>query len=107
MITNEQINKFIKFCEENPTEEGQKEKIQKRDKIVLKEKKIDDEKIKKIKENMEKYKFTCYPSVNKFTGECEGDTFEEALEDAQAVSDMNYGFPVLEEDLKLIEEDKE
>ena len=52
---------------------------------------------------MKKYKFTCYPSVDSFSGECEGDTIEEAIEDAQAISDVNYGFTVVESDLEEIE----
>lgn len=51
---------------------------------------------------MTKYKFKCYPSVESFEGECEGETKEEALEDAQSTSDMNYGFIVLEGDLEKI-----
>ena len=51
-----------------------------------------------------RYKFTCYPSVEEFSGECEGETIEEAIEDAQCTSDMNYGFIVLEKDLKEVEE---
>lgn len=55
---------------------------------------------------MTKYKFTCYPSVEEFSGECEGDTIEEALEDAQTISNNNYGFIVDIDDLDEIEEEK-
>ena len=54
-----------------------------------------------------KYKFTCYPSVESFSGECEGETIEEALEEAQSISNVNYGFPVLETDLEEIEDEEE
>ena len=55
---------------------------------------------------MIKYKFTCYPSVDEFSGECEGETIEEALQDAQATSNCNYGFIVMESDLEVIKEDE-
>ena len=51
---------------------------------------------------MTKYRFICYPSVDEFSGECEGETIEEAIKDAQSISDVNYGFIVMAEDLEEI-----
>jgi len=53
---------------------------------------------------MTKYAFTCYPSVDNFSGEVEADTKEEALAEAQEQSNNNYGFVVLDSDLTEVVE---
>ena len=53
-----------------------------------------------------KFKATCYPSVNEFDcGEVEADNIKDAKREFQAISDVNYGFLVLDEDIEEIEED--
>ena len=53
---------------------------------------------------MKKYKATCYPSVESFDcGECEADSLEEAKDIFQDRSNANYGFLVLDEDIKEVE----
>lgn len=55
---------------------------------------------------MKKYRAVCYPSVEEFDcGEVEANSIEEAQEEFQGISDMNYGFIVILEDIKEVEDD--
>ena len=55
---------------------------------------------------MKKYSAICYPSVDEFDcGEVEANSLEEAKEMLQDISDMNYGFPVLDSDITEVNED--
>ena len=55
---------------------------------------------------MKKYRAVCYPSVDEFDcGEVEANSLEEAKEMLQDISDMNYGFPVLDSDIEEVDED--
>jgi len=55
---------------------------------------------------MKKYRATCYPSVESFDcGEIEVENLEEAKKEFQSISDMNYGFLVLDEDIEMVEEE--
>jgi len=54
---------------------------------------------------MKKYKAICYPSVDEFDcGEVEAENIQDAKEQFQQISDINYGFRVLDSDIKEVEE---
>ena len=52
-----------------------------------------------------KFKATCYPSVYEFDcGEVEADNLGDAKRQFQEISDVNYGFLVLDADIEEVEE---